>query len=449
MNKMFAVLKREYIQTVRKKSFIIMTLIFPFLMAGLMIVPGLLMAKGMGQKRIAILDGTGKLRDAFTRPVEAEKPEKTDVQEEAQKALSGRRRGPDLPTQLQLEYVDFSGKDLETGNKSYLTRLAADKDASDKLEGVFAIPQSALTDDEKARFTYYSRSATELIVQERLQRIANKAIQRLRLSEKGMNPDIIDDLMQDVPVNGVQLSRSGEQKKGGELNFILAFLFGALLVLPTLIYGQDIMRGIVQEKADRVVEVLVSSMSPRELLTGKILGLALAGLTQVFVWLAMMALVGGFGATVLAVADINIAQFVRPMVFVYFLLFYILGYLTYVCVYAIAGAACNTEREAQQFIGPIMIVMMMPWILMMPIVLNPDAPFAVAFSLSPVFGPMTMFVRLLVTEPPLWHVLVTIVVSIATIFVFFWVTAKIFRVGILSYGKRATIPELWRWLKVA
>ena len=449
MNKMFAVLKREYIQTVRKKSFIIMTLIFPFLMAGLMIVPGLLMAKGMGQKRIAILDGTGKLKDTFTRPVEAEKPEKTDVQQEAQKALSGRRRGPDFPTQLSLEYVDLSGKDIETANKSYLTRLAADKDASDKLEGVFAIPASALSDDENARFTYYSRSATELIVQERLQRMANKAIQRLRLSEKGMNPDIIDDLMQDVPVNGVQLSRSGEQKKGGELNFILAFLFGALLVLPTLIYGQDIMRGIVQEKADRVVEVLVSSMSPRQLLTGKILGLALAGLTQVFVWLTMMGLVGAFGAAVIAVADINIAQFVRPMVFVYFLLFYILGYLTYVCVYAIAGAACNTEREAQQFIGPIMIVMMMPWILMMPIVLNPDAPFAVAFSLAPVFGPMTMFVRLLVTEPPMWHVLVTILVSIATIYVFFWVTAKIFRVGILSYGKRPTIPELWRWLKVA
>jgi ABC-2 type transport system permease protein len=99
--------------------------------------------------------------------------------------------------------------------------------------------------------------------------------------------------------------------------------------------------------------------------------------------------------------------------------------------------------------GPIMILMLLPWILMMPIVLNPEAPFAVAFSLSPVFGPITMFVRTLVTEPPLWHVLVSIAVSILTILVFFWVTAKIFRVGILSYGKRATLPELWRWVKVA
>jgi ABC-2 type transport system permease protein len=445
MNKMFAVLKREYLQTVRKKSFIIMTLIFPFLMAGLMIVPGFIMAKGIGEKRIAVLDGTGKLGQAFARPNEREK---VDPKKEAEDALSGRRRGPELPTQMRIEYVDFSKQNFDDAAKPYLQRLSRDKDASDRLEGVFAIPTAVLT-DQKARFTFYSRSATDVMTQERLSRMANKSIQRLRLTENGMNPDAIDQLLADVPSNGVQLSRSGEQKKGGELNFIIAFLFGALMVLPTLIYGQDIMRGIVQEKSDRVVEVLVSSMAPIHLLSGKILGLAAVGLTQIFVWLSMLGLVGAFGAAVMATADVNIGQFVRPIVFVSFLVFYILGYLTYVCVYAIAGAACNTEREAQQFIGPIMIIMLMPWILMMPIIFNPDAPFAVAFSLAPVFGPMTMFVRLMVSEPPLWHVLVTIVVSIATIFVFFWLTAKIFRVGILSYGKRPTIPELWRWVKAA
>ena len=444
MSKMFAVLKREYLQTVRKKSFIIMTLIFPFLMAGLMIIPGFIMAKGMGDKRIAVLDGTGKLREAFARPNEREK---SDPKQEAEKALS-RRGGPELPTQIRVEYVDFSAKNFDDAAKAYFQRLSRDKDASDKLEGVFAIPAGALT-DEKARFTFYSRSATDLMTQERLSRMANKSIQRLRLTERGMQPDAIDQLMRDVPSNGVQLSRTGEQKKGSEFNFIIAFLFGALMVLPTLIYGQDIMRGIVQEKSDRVVEVLVSSMAPIHLLSGKILGLALVGLTQIFVWLSMFGLVGAFGATVAAVADINLSQFIRPMVFVAFFVFYILGYLTYVCVYAIAGAACNTEREAQQFIGPIMIIMLMPWILMMPIIFNPEAPFAVAFSLAPVFGPMTMFVRLMVSEPPLWHVAVTIVVSIATIFGFFWLTAKIFRVGILSYGKRPTIPELWRWVKAA
>ena len=445
MNKMFAVLKREYIQAVRKKSFIIMTFLAPFLMVALMAIPALLMEKGMGEKRIVVLDGTGKLRDAFARP--NERP-KTDPKAEATKALTGRRRGPELPSQIKIEYIVAAGKDLETLAKTQRSRITLDNDAPNKLEGVFTIPSEAIT-DEKAKLVYYSRSATDLFTQERLARMTNRSIQRLRLAAAGMDPRTVENLMWDVSIDAVQLSRSGEQKKGGELNFVVAFIFGALLVVPSLVYGQDIMRGIVQEKADRVVEVLVSSMSPIQLLAGKILGVAAVGLTQILVWLTMLGLAGAFGAGVAKAADINLTQFIRPEVFLYFLLFFILAYLTYVCMYAIAGAACTTEKEAQQFIMPIMMVMMVPWFLMMPIVLNPDAPFATGFSIAPLYGPITMFVRTLVTEPPLWHIVLSVGMSIATIATLLWATAKIFRVGILSYGKRATIPELWRWMKVA
>jgi ABC-2 type transport system permease protein len=186
-----------------------------------------------------------------------------------------------------------------------------------------------------------------------------------------------------------------------------------------------------------------------QLLTGKILGVAAVGLTQIFVWLTMVSIIGASGATALMTMDVNLTQFIRPIVFFYFFVFFVLAYLTYVCIYAIAGAICNSDKEAQQFVMPLVMFMMMPWILMMPIVLNPDAPFAVTFSLLPVFGPITMFVRALVTDPPFWHILVSILVSIATIAAFFWVTAKIFRIGILSYGKRPTIPEIVRWVRVA
>jgi len=137
------------------------------------------------------------------------------------------------------------------------------------------------------------------------------------------------------------------------------------------------------------------------------------------------------------------------MVFVYFAIFFLLAYFTFVCVYAIGGAICNTEKEAQQLIAPISMIMMLPWFLMFAIITSPDSSMSVGFSLAPVFGPITMFVRTLVSEPPVWHILASIAISLATIFVFFWATAKIFRLGILSYGKRPTIPELWRWLKVA
>ena len=444
MKKMFAVFKREYLQAVRKKSFIIMTLLFPFLMAALMILPGLVMARGMGEKRIAVVDGTGRLQEAFVRPNEEER---SDSATEARETLSGRRRR-DLPTQLNVQYVDASNRDLQSFTKPYLDRLTRDKNASDKLEGVFVIPAAVLAAGD-AKMAYYSRSATDFITNERLSRRANKTLQRIRLTGSGVDAATIDRAMQDVPVEAVQLSRTGATTKGGELNFVFAFIFGALLVLPSFVYGQETMRGIVQEKTDRVVEVLVSSVKPMQLLTGKILGVAAVGLTQISVWMTMLALAGAYGAATAAVAGINLTQFIRPSVFLYFALFFVLAYLTYVCVYAIAGAVCNSEKEAQQFIMPIMFFMMTPWFLMMPIVMNPDSPIAVGFSLAPIFGPITMFVRTLVAEPPLWHVLLSVVVSVLTILGLFWATSKIFRVGILSYGKRPTLPELWRWMKVA
>jgi ABC-2 type transport system permease protein len=442
---MFAVMKREYLQGVRRKAFIIMTILLPFLMAALVFLPALIMEKGAGQKRIAVLDGTGRLQAAFTRPNEREA---VDAKEETRKRVTGRSRPPELPTQISVEYVDQSKAGGEAAAKPYLDRLTLSDDAPNKLEGVFVIPAGAVADEE-SQLTYYSRSATEIMTQERMSRLANRTLQSLRLSEHGIRPELVNNLLRDVPVEAVQLSRSGEKKTGGELNFIIAFIFGAMLVLPSFVYGQDAMRGIVQEKTDRVVEVLISSVTPMQLLSGKIMGVAAVGLTQIFAWLLIGALVGGYGLATAAMAGFNLAQFLRPIVALYFFVFFILAYLTYVCIYAIGGAICNSEREAQQFIMPIMMFMMMPWFLMMPIVMNPDAPFAVAFSLSPIFAPITMFVRTLVTEPPLWHLVVSILVSIATIVVFFWITAKIFRIGILSYGKRPTVPELWRWLKAA
>ena len=438
MRKLVAVLRREYLMAVRKKMFIIMTFLLPFLMAGIVILPAVMVSQGLGQKRVAVIDGTGILRDAFAKPNAPSKAE----------ALTGRRGTSAIPTDIKVEYVDARAEsDLRQTTKRYLDRMAA-QDSRTRLDGVLVIPSAALQ-GAKAKLVFYSRSATDLFTRERLAGAANKALQRYRLAERGINADTIDALMRDVPVDGVQITKSGEEKKGAAGNFILGFAFGALLILPSFIYGLETMRGIIQEKTDRIVEILISSMTPIQLLSGKIIGVALVGLTQVGAWAVMMVLVGSFTATFIAQMGFNISQFLHPMTLVWFLVFFILAYCTYVCVYAIGGAICNSEKEAQQLIAPISMVMMAPWFLMMPIIFNPESPLAVGFSLAPVFGPVTMFIRTLVSDPPLWHIGVSVVVSIAWIALSFWVTAKIFRVGILSYGKRPTIPELWRWLKVA
>ncbi|MDP9361112.1 MAG: ABC transporter permease [Acidobacteriota bacterium] len=441
MNKMFAVIKREYLQAVRKKMFMFMTLFFPVLMAAMFILPGLMVARGLGDKKVAVIDGTGGLRSSFSHHLAPSVPD-------PKKAMSGRRRG-ELPQSLDVEYVDaHRQRDLNAAAGPYLDRLNADKNSGRRLDAVLVIPANAFEGSD-AKMTFYSRSSTDVFSQERLGSIANRAIQRQRLAARGLDSSAVDTLTREVPLDSVQLSKSGEQKKGSDINFIIGFIFAGLLIIPSFIYGLETMRGIVQEKSERIVEVLVSSMSPRQLLTGKILGIAAVGLTQVTVWLIIIAAAGTFGAASAMVAGFNVSQFLRPMVFVYFALFFILGYLTFVCIYAIAGAACNTDKEAQQLVAPIQMVMMVPWFVMFAIITNPDSSFSVALSLAPVYGPITMFVRTLVSEPPVWHVLLSIAVSIVTILVFFYVTAKIFRVGILSYGKRPTIPELWRWLKVA
>ena len=442
MNKLFAVFKREYFAAVRKKMFIIMTFLFPVLMAALFILPSMLMVKGMGQKKIVVVDGTGKLQHAFARPNAPTKQEK----EEAKRPMP--RRRTQLPSTMSVEYVNRAGDPaINESAKPYLDRVTM-KDKGVQLDGVLVIPPEALTSTD-AKLKYYGRSSTDFITQERLGSIVNSAVQRLRLEGRGMTSPEIDTLMSEMRVEATQISKTGTEKKGGAGNFFLGFIFAALLVMPSFVYGLEIMRGIIQEKTDRVVEVLVSSMSPAQLLIGKILGVAAVGLTQISVWILMGALAAAFGAATAAMAGVSLSQYLSIGVFAYFLIFFVLAYLTYVCIYAIGGAVCNSEKEAQQLIAPFTMIMMLPWFLMAAIITNPDSPLSVGFSLAPVFGPLTMFVRTLVSEPPMWHIAVSILVSIATIGVFFWATAKIFRIGILSYGKRPTIPEIWRWMKVA
>jgi len=431
MDKMLAVLKREYLAGVRKKMFIVMTLVFPLFLGGVFFIPMMIMSKGLGEKAIAVIDGTGSLRATYTKSDDLTK-------------VSGDRG----PLSMQIEYADAKGQtNLDAFAKPYLDRLI-DAGNAHKLDAVLVVPASAL-DSSDAKLKFYSRSAADIITQERLASITNRGIHAHRLELRGFKEEEANNLLSSAKVQGVQLSKTGEEKKGGTTNFLAGLLLCGLFMFPSFIYGLEIMRGIIQEKNDRVVEVLVSSMSPKQLLTGKILGTALIGLTQVTVWLLMASLGAGYFAAGAALGGENVLRFLHPMMFFYFVLFFLLAYMTYVCVYAIAGAACNSDKEAQQLIGPITMLMMLPWFLVAVLITNPDSTLAVGFSLAPVFGPMTMFLRTLVADPPLWHILLSVIVSICTIAVFFQVTAKIFRVGILSYGKRPTIPELWRWLKVA
>ena len=433
MKKMFAVFKREYLQAVRKKMFIVMTFLLPLLMGGAILVPTVLMEGGLGEKHVAVVDGTGQLEEAFKKP---------EKQEEKPGDAIGKRR--DVPQQLTVEYVNARDKDVENTAKPYVANMGG----KHGFDGVFLVPHDALT-STTAKLKYYSRAATDIITQERLSSRTNQFVRERRLAARGIDRADVDKLLSELDVEAVQISKSGEQKKGGVGNLLAGMILVALLFIPSFVYGLETMRGIIQEKTDRVVEVLVSSVSSKQLLVGKVLGIASVGLTQIGAWIVM----AGVAFTILKaggkVAGINALAMLRPSTFFFFILFFCLSFLTYVCIYAIGGAISNSDKEAQQIIMPFTLPMMLPWFLLFPILANPDSKLAVGFSLAPVWGPMTMYMRTLVAEPPMWHIVLTVLVSIATIAAFFWITAKIFRIGILSYGKRPTIPEIWKWLKVA
>lgn len=443
MRKLWAVLKREYRETVRKPSFLVMTVLAPFLMAALMLVPALLAARGMGEKRVAILDGTGRLAsvvDALRRESPAASPFSHGGRAGSRNAPSGKI----LP-----EYVDLSAVDPKNAVGPYLDRLSKERASKDQvLDGVLLVPADAF-ERPLTHLTYFSRSASDLLAQERLGRAVNTGLQQARLAARGFPPSELGLILAPVPVESVQVTKSGQERKGGEGNFLVAMLFLTLLFIPSLVYGQEVMRGVIQEKTDRVVEILVSSMTPMELLTGKILGMAAVGLTQIAVWVAMGGLLVGSGLSQARGAGLDVSAVLRPSVAFWFAVFFLLSYLVTVGVYAAAGAIVSSEKEAQQMLTPVVFVFLVPWFLLMPILGNPDSTLSVVLSLVPIYTPMTMFIRLLVSEPPAWQVALSLVLSVGTIGFLLKATAKVFRAGLLATGKRPTIPELWRWLKEA
>jgi len=367
MSKILVVFKREYLQAVRKKMFIIMTFLFPALMAGLMIIPSILMMKGLGDKHVVVIDGTGKLGPTYAK-VDATKPE---PQPREKSPLGKRNRG--LPASMAIEYVGRpdSAVRLDEAAKPYFARLTQEE-KDGRLDGVLIVPHDAI-DNTESHLKYYSRTATDFISQERMASMTNRAIQRHRLLSHGLNPDQLDKLMTEMSLDAVQLSKTGEEKKGGSENFFIGFVLCALLILPTMIYGLEIMRGIIQEKTDRVVEVLISSLTPMQLLVGKISGVAAVGLTQISVWLIMISVFGAYSAATAMMAGINVMQFIHASLFFYFAIFFVLAYMQFVCVYAIGGAMCNSDKEAQQLIAPITMIMLLPWFMLVALITNPDS----------------------------------------------------------------------------
>jgi ABC-2 type transport system permease protein len=332
-----------------------------------------------------------------------------------------------------------------------------------RYDGYLYIPQAVL--DGGGELRYFSGSGGGLTLGSRLQDIVNRIVEDRRLALSEAPPEVLDIIRTRIPLRTLTLTEAGETGDTTLASSALGYLSGFIIYLAVFIYGSVVMQGVLEEKQSRVVEVMVSSVRPFELLMGKVLGIGAVGLVQMTLWAAIlvgMMLVGGAAAGILldpatlglpadaaqsevmAAAGMNLPD-ISVGVFVWFLLFFLGGYLFYASMFAAIGSAVEQQQDAQSLLIPIMMPIVFAFVFVTFIIESPNGSLAVIMSMVPLFSPILMVVRLAVTSVPFWQVMLSFALLAGTFVASVWISARIYRVGILMYGKKASVKDLWRW----
>jgi ABC-2 type transport system permease protein len=435
MRKILSVIKREYIQIVRTKGFIIGTVLGPVFMLALIVVPIIVSSASVEkQEIIGVVD--------LTNEIFMELDKKLDHKDYRLK--DGFRR------YLLEKFEPSAGiKEVRTDLREKVLR----KELSAYIyipEDVLEIgpPESAARDSqpEEEKVEYVSEHTTDFEELRALNRALNNVVIEKRLKREGLDPQKVAQYIKRVELQPIKVTKKGEEEDTAG-TFMISYFLALIIYMAILIYGQVIMRGVIEEKSSRVVEVVLSSLKPFQLMMGKILGIGAVGLTQFSIWTLF-----GIGASVYSTSFIPAgADFAMPSipahVFIYFVVFFILGYFLFGTLYAAIGSMVNSEKEAQQLVMPVTMFLIVPIMLMIFIIRAPDSSLSVFLSMIPFFTPILMFLRITVLLPPFAQIGASIVILTLTILLMVWLVAKIYRVGILMYGKRPKLAEVVRWIK--
>ncbi len=414
MSRLLQVVRREYVGRVRTKGFIISTILGPVFMATLMWVPVLMMSKQRGRAlRISVADATGALGPAVEQALERRK-------------TSGQARFAITPTLRGAQEAVLS--DLRT-------RVMAGE-----LDGYVVLGQDALA---TGKAEYHAKNVSNMMDIGAVNEAVTQSVVSRRLAARGIDPADVQALTRKVDVRTLQLTAAGSREDRGAA-FMAAFLLTMMLYSSILLWGAAIMNGVLEEKTNRVVEVIASSIPPRTLFAGKLLGVGAAGLTQFVVWgLSLLA----FGAYASASGLEGQLPQLPPLVAVAFVVFFVLGFFLYGSLYAAAGSAVNTMQEAQSLSIPLMLPLPLSLMFAPAVLGSPDSTLAVVLSLIPFFTPLIMLLRVSALAPPWWQLGLSVLLMVSTIVLVNEAAARIYRVGILMYGKRATLPEILRWVR--
>jgi ABC-2 type transport system permease protein len=434
--RLMTVVKREYLERVRSKWFIIGTLFGPIFLMGMMVLPGLMTVNTMRKAQITdfqILDASGTRlgnRIAVTLRDRA-------MNDEARKKL-----GDQAPPLTETKVLAISMADL-TAAESTATKAVM----AGTTRGYMVLDTASLG---TARSRYAGKNASSLGEMGQIETAFRMAVLGERLERAGIVGPRADSLTR---VRGsVATERITERGRGGSglAGFFIGFIIAFLLYMMIMLYGQNIMRGVLEEKTTRVAEVVIASITPETLLAGKVIGVGAVGLTQQLVWLAFGIVGSVYGLGAMAASGINIAlpQF-SVFQIVTLILFFLLGYTFYASIFAAVGAMCSSPEEANQAAFPAMLPLIASIVFVQPILSAPTSTLANVMSMLPFSSPIVMPMVMSATQVPTWQVFTALALLAIACVATIWVSARIYRVGLLMTGKRPSLKELVRWVKYA
>lgn len=438
MKKFLAVVKREYVQRVRAKMFIVSTVLLPVVMSLFGIVPALILTIDTGSPmRVAVVDQTGKLYGQLNQALFNESGlEASNNESAAERRVSGARG-----------FGSFVLEEVHAGQSDEQIRTDLERRLRAKeLDGYVILPPDFL-DHGKAEF--FNRNPGDVISRRTLQSALNRAVREQRLIEAKVDTRTRQELFQPVELQAVKIGAAGQERDSGG-GFALVFGIGFVMYLAILMYGQIVLGAVIEEKETRIAEILFSSVKPFALMMGKLVGVSLVALTQLAIWGLAFSAFALYGAGFLASRGMRAGIPNIPFShYIYFGLFFLLGYFIYATIYALVGSMVTTAQEGGQLAMPIILILVISFYLFFPVSRSPDSSFSFWVSMIPFSAPVAMLVRIVTQTPPFWQIALSLLIGFSSVLVIMWIASRVYRVGMLMYGKRASIPEALRWARQA
>jgi ABC-2 type transport system permease protein len=437
MSKTAVVMKREFLEFVQTKTFLVGTVLGPLLIAGLLALQVFILTRtGGGDYTLVIVDQSG-----------------ANIGERFAAALPGIAGSVPIgkPTQYQTQVINEPAN-LQQATDSLERRIQADS-----LDGYLIIPPGIMTGDKAS---YYGRNATSQTVTNTLRSVLQNTVQSARLTAQGIDPTQVAGALKPVQLDAQKTGGKGVtgSAEGGQM---IGFFMAFAIYLVVLLYGAAIMNGVLEEKRDKIVEVIVSSLRAKDLMIGKVLGIAGAGLLQMSVWVLTVGVVLAYASSIATILNLSpekarafnaVAQMLPEVplsVGIVFLLYFAGGFFIYATLYAAIGSIATTNQEAQQLVFPAMLPIMIGFFMSMVAVENPDSSMSVAGSLIPFTSPLVMPIRAVSGSASITEIAISVALLVVTGMAILWLSAKIYRVGIFATGKRPTMAELGRWLRAS